>query len=288
MAKKSVFEDGVANLLRAELESLGFKIGTVGDSMDILVSYFTNCKRIVLPCRYRVLEARGFTVPWGVKLGYWLLKWKFKHGRNIIPHLHKAIVKAQGKDAMLFDWDIHHFHLGLCKKDGFVTRTGNVLYAIVDKGVVYCITINQHQHWSDKDLLEIVNANWPHLLDSYRLSKDTHLTLNVDTEAIKNLRKANVNAMLELSDHSVVMGRGGGFSTDGSSTECVRWAISVRNSLLKAEGIIQEELNNDTGCTLSISDFTNYYRDGDNIVVADKDYSRRYGIIKIPSLYERI
>ena len=284
MAKKSVFEDGVANLLRGELESQGFTIGTVEDCMDILVSYYTICKRIVPPFRYRVLEAKGFKVPWRVKLGYWLLKWKFKHGKNIIPHLHKAIVKAQGKDAMLFDWGIHHFHLGLCEKGGFVSRTGYVLYAIVDKGVVYCITINQHQHWSDKDLIEIVNANWPQLLDPYRLSKDTHLTINADTEAIKKLRKSNVNVMLELSDHSVVMGRGGGFSTDGSSTECVRWAISVRNSLLKAERIIQEELNNDTECTLCISDLSKYYRDGDSIVVADSDYTKRYGIILIPHL----
>ena len=84
------------------------------------------------------------------------------------PHLNNA-TKKDKLDGLLYDWGIHHLHLGeTFSAPGYVKRTGPVLFAIFRNDNVYFIDIRDHVGWSDKGLLEIVNENWPELLSIYK------------------------------------------------------------------------------------------------------------------------
>jgi hypothetical protein len=71
------------------------------------------------------------------------------------------------------------------------------LFAIVTLTDVYFIKIANHGNWSDKELLEIVDANWPELIDRYRIEGEPVRTFS--SEEIGELRKAHVNTMIKLS-----------------------------------------------------------------------------------------
>ena len=94
---------------------------------------------------------------------------KIEKGESVNPHLNSATKKDQ-LDGLLYDWGIHHLHLGeTFSAPGYVERTGPVLFAIFRKDDVYFIDIRNHEGWSDKNLLEIVNRNWPELLSIYKM-----------------------------------------------------------------------------------------------------------------------
>lgn len=287
---KSKFEAGVAEILRAELEELNFDTTSITDPLQLIQAYFTMARRLVPRKKYRVIEAKGFTVPEDVKDGYGLLKQKFLEGTDVTPHLHKAIVDTEGKDAMLFDWGIHHFHLGTTMDGNFIERTGNVLYAVISQDTVYAIGINQHGHWADKEMLDIINTNWPALLDDYRLPAGTQPTYVPTNKEIKKLRSANINLFIQLADDSCVMGRGGGLTGCGSNAECMRHAINIKRHLSKAEDEILEQLDTANADMASdengyvLDDFTEFYRDGDKICVKTKDEVLCVTLIGIPSL----
>lgn len=284
------FIKGVVVVLRSELEELHFDTRSVTDPLQLIQAYFTMARRLVPQQRYEVREAEGFTVPEDVRDGYELLKRKFLDGTDVTPHLHKAIVDTEGKDAMLFDWGIHHFHLGTIMDGDFIERTGNVLYAVINQSTVYAIGINQHGHWADKEMLDIINTNWPTLLNDYRLPAETQLTYVPTSEDIKKFRSGNINLFVQLSDGSCVKGRGGGLTACGSSAECMFQAINLRGCLLKVEDEILNKLNTFNVNQVAgkkgygLDDLTEFYRDGNMIYVKTKDEAFSTPLIAIPPI----
>ena len=273
MAKTSIFEPMVAALIRHELEEMHYDTSSITDNLDLLTAHFTIARRLVPTRNYTIHEPEGFSVPADVADGYHLLKEKLQGGVDVTPHLHKAIVQLEGKDAMLFDWGIHHFHLGTEMEDYFIKRTGNVLYAIVDNNDFYCIAILPHQHWADLALLEIIEKNWPCLLDRYRLPKGVMPEFKVEENDIKELRKLRVNIIIQLSDDACILGAGGGFMSDGSSAEARRYALQVHHMLndvqRKMEGQLVEL--SAMGLNYLVNDFSDIRREGNEIVVYTSD-----------------
>lgn len=290
MRKVSIFEADIVEMMRNEMEDLNFDTSSITDPLELMQTYFSMARRLVPIRKYEVKEAKGFVVPDEVKEGYDQLKEKLKKGEDVIAHLHKAIDRVNGKDAMLFDWGIHHFHLGTTiEADGFVTRTGPVLYAVVKDNTIYAITINQHGHWSDKEMLEAINENWPELLDGYLLPGNYNPEFIPTNEDIKELRRLNVNLFIQLSDGKSVMGRGGGLAGDGSSAECIRYALDLRNGLDKVEDKIEkqlEEINEGLpdGMQYKIEDLNVFYREEDEICVKTEDGAIKTTLLGLPSL----
>ena len=65
-------------------------------------------------------------------------------------------------DLMLNDWGLHHLHLSVNKeKDGWVTRTGPVLFAVFKPNQAYLIDIRPHGSWYHEDLIRIIVEEWP-------------------------------------------------------------------------------------------------------------------------------
>lgn len=147
---------------------------------------------------------------------------KFEHGDDVNGHLSKASVKPEETDALLADWKIHHLHISTHKKDPsdkFYVRTGPVMFARIEENAVYFIDIYEHgkgfpETWTRQKLLEILDANWSHILDPHRLRGVTGLAFTASDSDVKALRGANVNTILQIGN-SFIAPPGGGLVTSG-------------------------------------------------------------------------
>jgi len=218
-------------MAKKHLNLLGVTLQTSVDKDSIPFIYF-NCKKRIIPkFRRRILKSDVFRCPPELSDGLTYLENKIVNGEDLTPHLSKLVLKKyDSRDYMLNDWGIYHLHLGkTIEADGFVTRTGPVLYCRVDQSCVYFIHIKDHGNWSEQELLRIVYRNWkdtlePHIVKG-ALGTENHPT----NDEIKALRKANVNTLLEIDNGVVLAPPGGGYATDGTSME----VVLSRDNLIK-------------------------------------------------------
>lgn len=232
------FKPSLANIFKKEIEEIGFDTSKLITDEDVLHSYCSYSHRL-LEKRPRIIhKADMFVCPDEVKEGLAWLESKIEKGESINPHLNTAIQKDK-LDGLLYDWGIHHLHLGLkYESTGFVERTGPVLFAVFRTNDVYFVDIRDHEGWSDKGLLEIINRNWPELLSIYRM-KGVKPETAFTEEEITSLRKAGVNTFHELSDGNSYLSMGGGITTAGTSQEAVRTYIEIMRLLGDIENQIR-------------------------------------------------
>lgn len=222
----------MVDIMRDELKEIGYKTSSITDGHELMVFYFTIQYRLVAKRPRRVHEAKGFTIPASRKAGYEWLKSKFEKGESVLPHLSKSIKGLKYQDKLLFDWSIHHFHLGTTvKDDGFVDQHDAIVFAIVEEDDVYMLQIEEHGNWSDKDKLEIVLNNWPHLLERI----DGTPSDDFSSEQIGELRACNVNVVVTLSDGHGYIGRGMGYTANGGSAGASLAAKYMCNDIVKLE-----------------------------------------------------
>ncbi len=268
----------MADLMRNELQEIGYKVNIL-DNRELMIYYFTTCDRIINKHPRNVHEAAGIVVPPSRQAGYDALKERFVKGESVMPFMSKQIKGLKFQDKMLFDWGIHHFHLhDVIEPDGFVKQKDELVYAIVEKDDVYFIDVLGHDYWSDRDLLEKVLANWPHLLDPFRV--DGTPVVDFDTQAIGQLREANVNLILTLSDGHGYIGRGMGMTAAGTSANATITANRMASDLLKIEKQVRDKNTHEDGRALVFS----LFRDKEEIYLTEKSTKKKCLVFKYPSL----
>ena len=134
-------------------------------------------------------------------------------------------------DLLLWDYGMHHLHLSRnVDDDGFVRRSNWLLMVILSDEDVYFVDIRPHQDAEPKpgysgpdmtfvrqNLLEIVQANWPALIESsvlYGVSGD-----NITDREKWELRRKRVNSVPNLGGSAIAPLRGGA-AGDGHSVLC--------------------------------------------------------------------
>jgi len=201
------------NYLKQELLNDGYSLPSTDDDLTIAIKYFHIQERRIEEKPRTIRLSKELVCPQEHQTGLDKLLEKVKKGEDIYPHLSKLILDANFQDPLLNDWDIHHFHLGeVVKTDGFVERTGPLLFARVTATDFYAITLLDHKKWTDKSLLEIIHANWPDTI-KHRILKGMRLTQEVTPEDHQKLRMAGVTVLVQLSDGTVYAPIGGGITT---------------------------------------------------------------------------
>jgi hypothetical protein len=123
-------------------------------------------------------------------------------------------------DAILQDWNISHFHLGITpylRNPSFMDRTGPVLFAFVTNDGLYCIDVMPHGSWSNVQLLDAFYENWPDLLKPFVLHGIKSRVVAFTNAEIANLRKAGVVVPTKRPDGTIHGSAGNGYSTNGDS-----------------------------------------------------------------------
>ena len=229
----------LASIFKKEIDELGFDTSKLNNDEDVLHAYCSYSHRLLEKKPRTIHKADTFVCPEEVKDGLAWLESKIEKGESLNPHLNTAIQKDK-LDGLLYDWGIHHLHLGLkYETTGFVERTGPVIFAVFRRDDVYFVDVRDHEGWSDKELLEIINRNWPELLSVYKMEGVKPETTFTEEDII-SLRKAGVNTFHEVSDGNSYLSMGGGITTAGTSQEAVRTYIEIMRMLSDIEKQIQE------------------------------------------------
>ena len=136
------------------------------------------------------------------------------------------------------DWGLHHLHLTTeMESDGFVKRTGDLLFAAFTDDDAYLIGIYPHGSWALKDLIEIVVRDWPGNSVVMPSMSGVRLTRPVSEEEHLELRKGGVATFVEV-DGTVVM-PALGMTTAGTP---VRVTLRI-NKMARALRDLRENLN---------------------------------------------
>lgn len=205
------FAGDALEFIRQEMVKEGFPVDGITDLSEGAFQFSRIQHRSIRPRPRETVFAAGVTVPTEHQAGFDALDQASKNGESLKPFRSIGVARLNTNDGMLNDWGIHHFHMGTQahpKAQGFVSRTGPVVYAKVTDDGLYVLAIDEHGRWSDKDLIEIIHANWPALIASYRVNVVP--TQSMSSDDIKALRAANVNALVELRDGTAYMSPGGG------------------------------------------------------------------------------
>ena len=123
-------------------------------------------------------------------------------GVNVNAFLSKNILNAAGWDGLLWSYGMHHFHLGPeTDKDGFVKRSGHLLFAIVTPTDAYFVDVKPHPEkdgigWVSQELLQIVHSSWPELIEANVLHGVFGDELT--DEEVQELRRKNMNAPINI------------------------------------------------------------------------------------------
>lgn len=161
------------------------------------------------------------------------IKEKAENGEDLSPHASVLISNINAKDEMLADWGIYHLHIGHGNRPtriaGFVNRGKELLFVMPYSNNIYFIQILDHNSWTNFKLIEIIDNNWPFLLEPYRL-KDVLKLAEPTEEELHRLRKNQVNAFFRVGS-SFFIGAGGGIATDSFSVKAVRMAQKLKKLL---------------------------------------------------------
>jgi hypothetical protein len=184
---------------------------------------------------------------------------KAESGQDLKPHLSTLIDDPDYPDLMFYDWGIFHFHLGTNphpKRQGFVERTGDLLFAIAHSQTARMYLIDIHPHeggFTNQDLLRILEENWPEILDPYT-TRGVGLPYNASDEDIDSLRKAGINPILQTPGGRVLSQMGGGFTSAGNSSPIKREVDRIKTEVRKLEerfiqhrDTIADDFNRDYG-----------------------------------------
>jgi hypothetical protein len=211
---------------------------------------FLNVKARQIPKRnYKIyssktLDAKFSTLSADLQNGIRTVMAKALEGEDLNPHLSTRIKKASYSDALYNDWKIHHLHLGTgLRTDGFIERTGDLLYAMVIGEHLLFIDVLDHspvEGFANRHLLNIVHETWPAAIKPYKLEGIEvvdPITKNADVDA---LRKSGLNIAFVAEDGTTYMSPGGGLSLSGSNFEFSRRSMILEIYLKNLESDMRE------------------------------------------------
>lgn len=236
--------------IRQEFTNEGFSHSGLSDQ-DCAIQWQSWNRRLVSP-KSRVIEkADSFTCPTELQSGLNGLEAALSNGDNVKPWQSKLVDRVSYEDGLLNDYGVLHFHLGeTLESNGYIKRTGPLLFAIVRDAAVYEIGIYGHADWYELDILNIIDRNWPELLDPVTIKAIDTAYSPKTKEEIKALRDANVCSIISLDSGRIIVPIGGGVATGGTSNDAVHaadyWAKFLRDADNLVVGHIEEEVRQGT------------------------------------------
>lgn len=235
----------LVSLMKKELSTIGYEVPVSYGEDDVIYTYFVMQKRLITSKTRHVMKSKEFHCPTSLEPALNLLIKKIESGENVNPYLSRAMKQMDYQDKMLFDWGVYHFHLGdTLESDGYMNRTGALLFAMVDEENVYFINVYDHNaQWSNTDILNLVNKNWPELTEEWKIQAKPEVQVSNDDVAM--LRKANINTIIELDDGSSLVSPGMGLMANGRSMEAMRSLTGINSEIrIQKQRILQMVYDN--------------------------------------------
>jgi len=233
--KIDLYNDWVKSL-RSDLCTWGYSV-THSKDEEVIHIYLNLLKRLVEPKPRKIFKSKEFKCPKSLLSGLLKVEEIIENGDNIKPYLSRLLLMAEYDDPLLNHWGIHHIHLGKkIESDGFIERTGPLLFCRFDNTNAYFINVLPHGSWSKQDMIRTLHNNWPESIRQFRLKGNVSLTKPITDRHVNKLRNGNVNTVVEIEEGVIYAPIGGGVSTSGISVDLVRQG----NYCVKRLGAMQQ------------------------------------------------
>lgn len=227
--------------LRDRLDALGGKLAkNPASPADIGKAFFNAALRRIPPKpRQSHAPTPSIQVPADENLenGYKKVIETSENGGDLLPFQSTGLLDHDGKDLMLFDWGIYHFHLSTephPTRPTFSARSGPLLYALVTENDFYQIGIRPHGDWSCVQLLDIVEENWPYIISHARIMMSGVNAVSTDKD-IAMMRKNQVNCAVRLSSGNCYSFLNQGIALSGESFAANRAMVDSHAFLQRIE-----------------------------------------------------
>lgn len=227
-----------------ELVKMGYKEVEFENALHL----YLNAKKRSIPSRPRkVHKSKEFRCPESYEKALANFENKVVEGKSLIPFLSKKVEEASYNDGLLNDWNIQHFHLtNRFNKEGWAKRSDYEIFAFVTDFDMYFIQIYPHNKpflYSQQEMIRIIYENWPNLIEKYRIEGVSSLQEDFSDEEYNSLRAANISTFVDIGEGNVFGLFGGGYNSDGSSTEVVRTDIYLNNQLKQTQKMIIDNMS---------------------------------------------
>lgn len=221
----------------------------------------------------RKIQERREELPDDILRGLQQFNQRAQDGESLIPHVSRGIRRPEDMDHLLLDWNVMHFHLGEEEEeDGFIERTDELLFAMLDPsdGIMYQLDVHPHEGgFSRQDLVDIIEEDWPGLLDDSEL-KGVDVEGRYTDEEVREWRELGVNPVVSTDEGRAVASMGGGITAAGTSMSSRRYVDQARRDLREVESSIQD-------CRESLEEYfrTEHNREWDDLEFQLTKYGER-------------
>jgi hypothetical protein len=214
----NLWNDFVAHA-KAEIRSAGFANLDNFSEDEVVLGFLNLQRRRVSSSPRRVLKANCFSVQAAHQIALDRICTLILQGDDITPYLSRRI-NEQYHDSMLNDWGIHHLHLGeAVDPDGFIARTGPLLFIRFTDSIAFLIGVYDHHSWTKQAIVETIHSNWPNSISNYQLQNTNGLRYVPSDGDVKKLRANQINAAVQVQDGTCYAPIGGGQMMDGTGLQ---------------------------------------------------------------------
>lgn len=187
-------------VMQTELEAKKFKLC---DDLDIAQQYFYYKSRLLKTKPRQVIRAEKFYCPPEWEKGLNKIIHKLENGSDMQLHLDLKITPDETpEDFLLADWNIYAFRLRK-RVSADKEELGPVVFAYFKDVAAYLLTTKSDESWSVKEMISIVDSNWPKLLEEYRITGIVGQSAPIDSVSYAALRRKNKNIIISLDSGRV-------------------------------------------------------------------------------------
>jgi len=243
-------EEVIRNCCEEFLKNCGLTESDIRDLnfRDLLLSAYRIVFRLVPVIKYKTyiskeLEEQLKELPEDDRKGVELVIKEFSEGKDVNYRLSKQAWNPNPyyTDHLLAEWNIYHLHLGLEreKNSSFAKRTRTLIYVLLNRDAAFFIKCLPHE-FEKLELIEIVENNWPLLLESRKLPEEViALSYEPSEEAIRCARREEIIPGVRANLNLTVRGKEGfyipylGVASDGTP-------VAVSLSVLDTVKLVEE------------------------------------------------
>ena len=239
----SLFKD-FADAVRLSLTTQGLDISRVQHDDHAAVMLYFKMARYDIGAQPRdIKKPTDFQCPPERLTGLQRLENAILTGADLTPYRSRQSQNTEFQDGLFDHWNIHHFHLGRnFEKDGFVERTNDLLFCLIDDTFAYCIKVASHDSspWVKKELITIIHRNWPDALDHCRARGISSLATDLQDEDLGKLRKAGIVTILDMEDGTFYIEPGIGRTSGGLHAQDLMRADKISHITDWVQSVISE------------------------------------------------
>ena len=214
---------------------------------DAVITWFNYSLRRIPAQPRKLVSNASLVCPPDLSQGWAMLQQEIAKGADLTPRLSRKIENADYNDGMLYDWGLHHFHLGT-KPDAnhprLIEGTCIVLVAHVTSSEFYPIDFATHGQWGDISILKKAISTFPSIFECFHLKGVTDIAGPCPclSEDIVRMRKQGWNSFVKVNG-KVYTPFGMGMTMAGTSVKATMALATCRHQLQHYEKTLHDELD---------------------------------------------